>query len=67
MATESKMTIIDVSGPFREPREPIFSYDYSVQRPTWATPGGIGTVCWRNCTTCHVAVHGSNRSPKLLK
>ena len=22
---------------------------------------------WRNCTTCHVAVHGSNRSPKLLK
>ena len=22
---------------------------------------------WRNCTTCHVAVHGSNRSPVLLK
>lgn len=22
---------------------------------------------WRNCTTCHTAVHGSNRSPKLLK
>ncbi len=22
---------------------------------------------WRNCTTCHVAVHGSNRSPRLTK
>jgi DmsE family decaheme c-type cytochrome len=22
---------------------------------------------WRNCTTCHTAVHGSNLSPKLLK
>jgi DmsE family decaheme c-type cytochrome len=22
---------------------------------------------WRNCTTCHVAVHGSNRSPRLFK
>ena len=22
---------------------------------------------YRNCTTCHVAVHGSNRSPALLK
>ncbi len=37
----NKLTISDVSGPFREPREPIFSYDYSVQRATWATPHGI--------------------------
>jgi predicted CXXCH cytochrome family protein len=22
---------------------------------------------YRNCTTCHVAVHGSNTSPMLLK
>ena len=22
---------------------------------------------YRNCTTCHVAVHGSNLSPQLLK
>ena len=35
---DNKLTIFDVSGPFREPREPIFSYDYSVQRATWATP-----------------------------
>ena len=22
---------------------------------------------WQNCTTCHVAVHGSNLSPRLFK
>ena len=38
---DDKLTIFDVSGPFREPREPIFSYDYSVQRQAWATPVGI--------------------------
>jgi len=38
---DSTLTISDVSGPFREPREPIFSYDYSIQRPTWATPHGV--------------------------
>lgn len=38
---ESKLTIADVSGPFREPREPVLSYDYSVQRATWATPHGV--------------------------
>jgi hypothetical protein len=40
-STDSKLTISDVSGPFREPREPVFSYDYSIQRPTWATPHGL--------------------------
>ena len=34
-------TVLNVMGPFREPSEPVFSYDYSVQRPTWATPQGI--------------------------
>lgn len=38
---DSKLTISDVSGPFREPREPIFSYDYSIQRAIWATPHGV--------------------------
>jgi len=28
-------------GPYREPKEPAMSYDYSVQRPDWATPQGI--------------------------
>jgi hypothetical protein len=36
--TDSALSITDVNGPFREPREPAFSYDYSIQRPTWATP-----------------------------
>lgn len=27
----------------------------------------ILTARYRNCTTCHVAIHGSNRSPQLLK
>ena len=38
---DSKLTISDVSGPFREPREPVFSYDYSIQRATWSTPHGV--------------------------
>ena len=38
---DSKLTIFEVSGPFREPREPIFSYDYSIQRANWTTPHGI--------------------------
>lgn len=40
-STDGKLTISEVSGPFREPREPVFSYDYSIQRPTWATPHGL--------------------------
>ncbi len=39
--TESTLTILGVSGPFREPREPVFSYDYAIQRSTWATPHGV--------------------------
>ena len=27
----------------------------------------ISNARYQNCTTCHVAVHGSNRSPQLLK
>lgn len=34
-------SILNVSGPFREPREPAFSYDYSIQRPTWPTPHAV--------------------------
>jgi len=34
-------TILNVSGPYREPREPVFSYDYSVQRPTWPTSHAV--------------------------
>ena len=39
--TDNALTVTDVSGPFREPRESVFSYDYSIQRPTWATPFAV--------------------------
>ncbi|BCA56326.1 hypothetical protein W02_34660 [Nitrospira sp. KM1] len=38
MPTDNTLTILHVSGPFREPREPVFSYDYSLQRPMWPMP-----------------------------
>jgi hypothetical protein len=31
------LTILNVTGPYREPRQPAFSYDYSFQRPHWPT------------------------------
>jgi len=34
-------TILEVHGPFREPREPVFSYDYAVQRPQWPTAHAV--------------------------
>ena len=34
-------TILKVMGPYREPRESALSFDYSVQRSTWATPQGV--------------------------
>jgi hypothetical protein len=35
------MKILGVAGPFREPREPAFSYDYSIQRPHWPMPHAV--------------------------
>ncbi|MDF0675294.1 MAG: hypothetical protein P0120_13285 [Nitrospira sp.] len=40
-SAESAFAIVDINGPFREPREQVFSYDYSIQRSTWATPHGV--------------------------
>ncbi|HBP87085.1 MAG: hypothetical protein KC592_00195 [Nitrospira sp.] len=37
----SDLIVLNVMGPYREPRESAFSYDYSVQRPDWATPQGV--------------------------
>ena len=37
----SDLTILNVMGPYREPQEQAFSYDYSVERPDWATPQGV--------------------------
>lgn len=41
MATTNAIKIIGVAGPFREPREPVFSYDYSIQRPHWPMPHAV--------------------------
>jgi len=41
MAMDNRMTILEVSGPFREPREPVFSYDYAVQRASWPMPHAV--------------------------
>ena len=37
----SDLTILNVMGPYREPQEPAFSFDYSVQRTDWGTPQGV--------------------------
>ena len=37
----NEYTVLNVLGPYREPRESAFSFDYSVQRPHWATPQGV--------------------------
>ncbi len=37
----SDLTVLNVMGPYREPQEPSFSYDYSVERSDWATPQGV--------------------------
>ncbi len=37
----SDLIVLNVIGPFREPRESAFSYDYSIQRPDWGTAQGV--------------------------
>lgn len=36
-----QLVISAVTGPFREPREPVLSYDYSIQRATWAATHAV--------------------------
>ena len=38
---DTRMKIIDVTGPVREPHEQVFSYDYSIQRASWATAQAV--------------------------
>ena len=38
---DARMRITDVTGPYREPREQVFSYDYSIQRASWPTPQAV--------------------------
>jgi hypothetical protein len=41
MTMMNALKILGVAGPFREPREPAFSYDYSIQRPQWPMPHAV--------------------------
>ena len=38
---DARMQISNVTGPFREPREQVFSYDYSIHRASWPTAQAI--------------------------
>ncbi|THJ12830.1 MAG: hypothetical protein CAF43_002935 [Nitrospira sp. CG24C] len=38
---DTQIKIIDVTGPYREPHEQVFSYDYSIQRASWATAQAV--------------------------
>ena len=38
---DARLKIMDVTGPYREPREPVFSYDYSIQRASWPTAQAV--------------------------
>ena len=38
---DARIKITDVTGPYREPREQVFSYDYSIQRVSWPTAQAV--------------------------
>ena len=38
---DARMQIANVTGPYREPREQVFSYDYSIQRSSWPTAQAV--------------------------
>jgi hypothetical protein len=38
---DARLKITDVTGPYREPREQVFSYDYSIQRASWPTAQAV--------------------------
>jgi DmsE family decaheme c-type cytochrome len=47
-----------------ECHSPINAKDFGSQPPSFHN---LTDPRYQNCTTCHVAIHGSNRSPALLK
>ena len=38
---ENPLTVLNVNGPYREPREPAFSYDFVIHRAKWPTPQAV--------------------------
>lgn len=62
------------NNPRRLVRANVHQLCLECHSPTGGTLGSqppsfhnISLARYRNCTTCHVAIHGSNRSPQLLK
>jgi DmsE family decaheme c-type cytochrome len=62
------------NNPKRLIRANVYQLCLECHSPTSATLGAqppsfhnLLTARYRNCTTCHTAIHGSNRSPQLLK
>ncbi len=41
IAVDTRIKILEVTGPYREPREQVFSYDYSIQRASWPTAQAV--------------------------
>jgi len=41
IAMDTRIKILEVTGPYREPREQVFSYDYSIQRASWPTAQAV--------------------------
>ena len=38
---DARMQIANVTGPYREPREQVFSFDYSIHRASWPTAQAV--------------------------
>ena len=38
---DNRLKISEVSGPFREPKEAVFSYDYAILRSSWPMPHAV--------------------------
>lgn len=64
-------TILNVSGPFREPRELAFSYDFAIQRSTWSMPHAVRVKIavaeeLDHLKTKILEVHGGSPGQQLL-
>jgi hypothetical protein len=64
-------SILNVSGPYREPRESVLSYDYSVQRSHWPTPHAVRVKVsipdeLEYCKNKVLELHGGSPGQQLL-
>jgi len=63
-ANPNQLTRARVAQLCLECHSPITSSTAGSQPPSFHN---LNSPRYQNCTTCHVAIHGSNRSPQLLK